>query len=378
MPRILDWRRTDDAPALAQLAAQALAEGRLVALPTETGYSLVASASVPEAVARLRQARSNPGAHPPILALGDAADALHWAPNLGRTGVRLARRLWPGPLTLVCGEGIEGGLSMAAPSAFRRLVCSENGDFGLRVPDSEVLQEVLRRAPGPLVLAGENGVAAGASPGWATAQALADSAADEVDLVLDNGPSAYVGRTTMVRVRGREWQVAAEGVLPAELIAAQAACWIVFVCTGNTCRSPLAEALCKKRLADRLGCGVDELPGRGFIVLSAGLAAMIGESAAEEAVATAQTYGADLAAHASRPVTADLIAQADHVLAMTQGHLFLLAGCFPDCATIARLLAPDGEDIADPVGCGREVYEECARRIWACLDGFVTEVVENG
>jgi protein-tyrosine-phosphatase len=104
---------------------------------------------------------------------------------------------------------------------------------------------------------------------------------------------------------------------------------------------------------------------------------MIGESAAADAVATAQTYGADLAAHVSRPVTADLIGQADYVLAMTQGHRYMLVGYFPESAPIARLLAPDGEDIADPVGCGREVYEECARRIWTCLDGFVAEVVEN-
>jgi protein-tyrosine-phosphatase/tRNA A37 threonylcarbamoyladenosine synthetase subunit TsaC/SUA5/YrdC len=378
MPRILDWRRTTDAPALAQLAAQSLAEGRLVALPTETGYNLVASASVAAAVERLRRWRSASGARPPVLALRDAADALHWAPNMGRMGARLARRLWPGPLTLICSERSEGRLSTEAPASLRRLVCSENGDFGMRVPDSEVLQEVLRRAPGPLLLAAENALAAGVSSIPRTAQEIADSAADDADLVLDNGPSTYVGRTTEVRVQGGAWHVSAAGVLPAELIAAQAACWIVFVCTGNTCRSPLAEALCKKRLADRLGCGVDELPGRGFIVLSAGLAAMIGESAAAEAVATAQMYGADLAAHASRPVTADLIDQADHVLAMTQGHLFLLAGCFPNCATIGRLLAPNGEDIADPVGCGREVYEECARRIWACLDGFVAEVVENG
>jgi protein-tyrosine phosphatase len=165
--------------------------------------------------------------------------------------------------------------------------------------------------------------------------------------------------------------------LPKDLIAATAACWIVFVCTGNTCRSPLAEALCKKRLADQLDCAVDDLPRRGFVVLSAGLAAMIGASAADQAVATAQTYGADLTMHQSRPVTADLILQADHILTMTHGQLDLLLGCFPEVAAVARPLSQNGEDIADPVGCGREVYEACARRIWTCLDDVVTEVLAN-
>ena len=155
-------------------------------------------------------------------------------------------------------------------------------------------------------------------------------------------------------------------------------CRILFVCTGNTCRSPLAEALCKRRLAGRLGCAIEELPSRGFIVLSAGLAVMIGERAAVDAVAIAQTYGADLAGHATQPVTAELLAQADHVLTMTQGHLQVLGSYFPDSAAAPRLLAPDGEDLADPIGCDREVYEECARKIWAYLEGFVEEVVAHG
>jgi protein-tyrosine phosphatase len=152
----------------------------------------------------------------------------------------------------------------------------------------------------------------------------------------------------------------------------------LFVCTGNTCRSPLAEVLCKKRLADRLGCSTDELPSRGFVVLSAGLAAMIGSGAAPEAIAAAQTYGTDLAAHSSRPVTADLISQADYVLAMTQSHLRMLFSYFPESATCARLLSPDGEDITDPLGCDREVYKECARTIWACLETFVEEAAAEG
>ena len=58
---------------------------------------------------------------------------------------------------------------------------------------------------------------------------------------------------------------------------------VLFVCTGNTCRSPLAEALCKKRLADKLNCDPSALPQRGYQVLSAGLVATGGGGAAEEA-----------------------------------------------------------------------------------------------
>jgi protein-tyrosine phosphatase len=169
-----------------------------------------------------------------------------------------------------------------------------------------------------------------------------------------------------------------EGAAPSAELARPSVRIIIFVCTGNTCRSPLAEALCKKRLADHLSCAVEDLPARGFVVLSAGLAAMIGSQAAPEAVETARGFGADLTAHASRPVTADLIAQADRIFTMTDGHLQILTSLFPEAAEAARLLAPEGEDIADPVGCELEVYQDCARRIWACLDVLLAELVAGG
>src|SRR5207244_2128934 len=108
----------------------------------------------------------------------------------------------------------------------------------------------------------------------------------------------------------------------------QACCLILFVCTGNTCRSPLAEVLCKKLLAEQLGCLPEELPRYGFIVLSAGLAALSGGEAAPEAIETARELGADLRGHSSRPLTSRLVAQADYLIAMTHSHLLALASQF--------------------------------------------------
>src|SRR6516165_10637865 len=101
-------------------------------------------------------------------------------------------------------------------------------------------------------------------------------------------------------------------------------CHILFVCTGNTCRSPLAQALCARLLADRLGCEPADLPARGFFVQSAGLAAMIGAEATPEAAAIAREHGADLSGHKSQPLTLDLLAQTDLLFAMTEAHLHIL------------------------------------------------------
>ena len=159
-----------------------------------------------------------------------------------------------------------------------------------------------------------------------------------------------------------------------QTVREQAVCRIVFVCTGNTCRSPMAEGLCKARLAQRLGCTVGELPERGFHVLSAGLAAMEGGPAADEAVEVARSYGADLSGHRSRPLTLDLAAQADYLIAMTRGHLVVLGESCRTLAAPPRLLSPAGDDLADPIGCPHSVYEDCARQIWEWLGPLVEEL----
>ena len=146
---------------------------------------------------------------------------------------------------------------------------------------------------------------------------------------------------------------------------------ILFVCTGNTCRSPLAEAICRKMLADRLGVGEGELEARGFVVRSAGVAALPGDAASPEAVAAAAELGFDLSAHRSRPVNPELLAGATDVVAMTAAHADLLAYRFPGHGPPV-LLSPDG-DLPDPFGCDLGVYRECARAIQAQLDRLVKE-----
>ena len=164
------------------------------------------------------------------------------------------------------------------------------------------------------------------------------------------------------------------GAFPADEIERLAARIVLFVCTGNTCRSPMAEALAKKVLADRLGCTPDELPGRGFWVLSAGISAWGGGPASAESVTVAAEFGADLGAHASRPVNPQLLLAADDVIVMTQSHLHALAARYPGMGPTARLLCGD-EDLDDPIGAGEEVYRECARTILQHVERFLPEWV---
>lgn len=373
MPEILSWHDSENPLGIIQQAVEAVMEGRLVVFPTETVYGIAAGAWIPEAVDRLAACKGRPDQKPMALAIRGPEEVLNWLPDLGKVGWRLARRCFPGPVTLVSGNGIERGTINCLPESVRPWICP-TGTLGLRVPAHEAILQVLRSLPGPLVLTSANpsGVAEAT-----TAEEVARTLGDRLALIIDDGPSRLGQPSTVVILEGEKWRIAREGVLSGADLQILSACWIVFVCTGNTCRSPLAEALCKKMLAERLGCTVAELPQHGFVVCSAGLAAFKGDPAAPEAIEAARELGADLQNHVSQPVTHDLVFQVDYLVTMTQAHLQGLLSRFPFEGQVARVLCPEGTDVPDPVGCDLTVYRDCARRLQESLQPLVRELVES-
>lgn len=372
MAQVLDWQQVDDSSEIVRQAAQALADGQLVAFPTETVYGLASSAFLPEAVARLQQSKGRPEKKPLTLAIGSAAEAAEWVPDISPLGRRLARRCWPGPVTLVFG-GNSSKLARRLPEAVRQRICPE-GTLGLRVPAHDAVLEVMKAMAAPLVLTSAN--RSGEPPATTAAQVL-EAVGEEVALIIDDGPCRFGQASTVVKVDGSSWKVLREGVVSAEMLRQQAARKIVFICTGNTCRSPLAEALCKKHLAERLGCRPEELLERGICVQSAGIAAMIGAEATPEAVEAARALGADLSKHRSRPLSAELASQADYLIAMAHSHLLALEAQFPEVGCPPRLLSPQGEDIADPIGSDQPVYERCAQEISRHLQPLLEELLAD-
>ncbi len=151
---------------------------------------------------------------------------------------------------------------------------------------------------------------------------------------------------------------------------------ILFVCTGNTCRSPLAEGLCRSKLALALGCSPDELAAKGFQVASAGVMAYEGDPATPEAVVAASAHGADLGGHRSRPLNPEMLERATDVFAMTEMHVMVLRSRFGPVGPEPKLLC-EQEDLPDPIGGDSEEYRACARIIAWQLDRLILKWLET-
>ena len=373
MAEMLDWRKAEDQRELVRRAIQDLRAGLLVAFPTETVYGLAALASSPAGVERICSGKKREGGKPLTLAFAGVSPVLEWLPNMSAPGRRLAKRSWPGPLTLVFGEDVSAPGIERLPAEVRPRI-SPSGTLGVRVPCHSAILDAIQELGEPLVLTSAN--RSGRPPATTAADVLAE-VGEEVALVIDDGPSQVGQASTVVEVNENSWRTLREGSLSQEDLMLRAATVILFVCTGNTCRSPMAAALCKKLLAERLGCSAAELPAYGIIVLSAGIFATMGGSAAHEAIETVRQMGADLTAHRSRPLSDSLMNLADHLIGMTTGHVQAMASYFPAAAGQVRLLSPEGVDLPDPVGGDARIYQECATKILHDVEKLIPELQLN-
>jgi protein-tyrosine phosphatase len=365
----MDASRVDHAAL--ERAGELLRAGGLVAFPTETVYGVAARADQPTAMARLREVKQRSAEKAFTVHIASREEAADFVPTLSGMAARLARKGWPGPLTLIIpvpdpsGAPVMQGRNGSVADAIYY-----DNSVGLRCPDDRVALEILRLAGGPVVAASAN--KGGEPPSRSGTEAVA-ALGGSIDLVVDTGETKYARPSTIVRVDGDRVELLREGVYDRGIIERLATVRLLFVCTGNTCRSPMAAGLAAKLLAERLGCSPADLPDHRVIVESAGTSGGIGTAAAH-AVEVLGRRGVDLTEHFSRAVSADMIHQADYVYVMTRAHREAMLRLSPGASDRVSLLLRD-DDLPDPLGGAEADYENCAARIETALRERLQEVI---
>lgn len=372
-PQVLDVSAAGDPRDLVHRVVQALVEGKVVVLPTETVYIAAASGLADKAVQRLLALRDGKLDGPATLAVRSMDEVLDYVPRLPQVGQRLARRCWPGPVTLQIADAHPESAIHRLPRRVKEAVVS-NGEIRVRVPAHDTVLSVLRLLAGPVVMIGAHRAAEEAS---VTAEEVLNRLDGQVDVVLDDGRCKFAQRSSIVRVDDKGFSVLRQGVFNEMNLKRLASFMIVLVCTGNTCRSPMAEALLKKRIAERMGCKIEELEDRSVVVMSAGLSAPPGGRAAAEAIQTMHERKLDLTQHESQPLSERLVRFADCIITMTAGHRQAILQAWPDAEPRVHLISQGHGDVADPIGGPIELYRRCAEQLDTYLEAWSKDLPLN-
>ncbi len=150
---------------------------------------------------------------------------------------------------------------------------------------------------------------------------------------------------------------------------------ILLVCTGNTCRSVMAQGIMQEILQEM---GADSKLIR---VSSAGVAAYPGEKASKEALLVMEEIGIDMSRHYARPLAESLVGEADLIIAMTRGQKKIITSVFlatEDKVMTLKELAGEEGDIEDPVGRSQDFYYWTAQEIERLLGEVVKRILGEG
>lgn len=336
-------------PDLKQIArcAKVIRKGGLVIFPTETVYGIAADFSNPQAMKRLREVKKRADGKPISILISQVGLISNYTSMTDPKLYKLIDACWPGPLTVVVPEKEEGKT------------------IGVRMPDHPIALRLVQESQ--CTIAAPSANIEGNDPPSTCQEALKDLDG-LVEMIIDGGIARIGKGSSVVDVTKERPIVLREGVITqkdVDRITGKKT--VLFVCTGNSCRSVMAEYLLKSRIQGR-----DDVE-----VISAGTGVFLRSTASSETIAVLHEEGIDASGHISQPINTILLKKTDLIIVMTKGHRIQVLERVPVIEKRVYLLKEfanipsNGQvdlDILDPIGKPRESYKECLREIKGAIN----------
>ncbi len=357
-------------PANLAQAARLIDDGNLVAIPTETVYGIAARAEK-ETLEKLSQLKNRQPDKFYTVHIGSKTKVHDYVPHIGLLGEKLIDRFWPGPLTIVFTlnkDDLRIQREKLDESLFSILYPTNT--IGIRCVSDPIGAGILDICSCPVVVPSAN---VSGLPPATDAKTVLKAFDGQIPMIVDGGPCEYRKNSTVITIEKGSVSILREGVLSNQAIKDASTIQILIVCTGNTCRSPMAEGMFKKELSENFGCGIDELPEKGYKIISAGTMGASGWPASEEAINACADMQIDIRRHRNQPLTNTLIRQSDLIFAMSRAHWQAVVGLCPEKTDRCMLLGDD--EIPDPIGQNRRVYRKCADVIYQAVRKKWKEVI---